>query len=175
MTIIDNFTLENLPGKVHKPDIIDRFFNLTKIAQKSEWQEDSARSKVLFDGEITGATLDGVELRAQFRHRDGCVLFTDYDYYEGAETYISFLNFDFEVLDTLTLDGMFSRIGFAFGFEVLSADGIEFSIYEEKRKRRLKIISPPAAASPANCSELTARSFHGHFTKHYLKLETETI
>lgn len=132
MTIVDNFTLENLPGRIHKPDIIDRFFNLVKTSQKTEWQEDSARSAVLFDGEITGAPLDGVELRAQFRHRDGYVLFTGYDYYSGAETYISFLNFDFEVLDTLTLDGMFSRIGFAFGFEVLSADEIEFSIYEKK-------------------------------------------
>ncbi len=70
---------------------------------------------------------------------------------------------------------MFSQIGFAFDFEVLSADEIEFSIYEEKRKRRLRIISPPAAKFPADCSQLTARSVRGHFRKHYLKLETENL
>ncbi len=175
MKIIDNFTLENLPGKVHKPEIIDRFFNLINTSQKREWQESSTRSNFLFNGENTGASIAGIELRAQFHHRNGYVLFTDYDYYEGAQTYISFLNFDFEILDSLVLDGMFSQIGYAFDFEVLRADEIEFSIYEEKRKRRLRIISPPAAEFPADCSQLTARSVRGHFRKHYLKLETENL
>lgn len=175
MTAIENFTLANLPGAVQKPDLTDRFFNLFSRVEKKEWQEPETRSRVLFDGQQNGAEINGISTRAQFRHRDGYVLFTAYDGYADEETYVSFLDFDFKVLDELTLDGFFSRGGSAFDFTVVSADTIEFSIYQEEEKRRLKIYNPPAAEFPANCAELTARSLSRHFSKHYLKLETEII
>ena len=175
MTVLDNFTLEHLPGKIHKLDFTDRFFNFLKSSKKNEWQDHPAHSKVLFDGKPTGVELAGTELKAQFGHRDGYVLFTAYDYYDGEEIYISFLNFNFEVIDELTLDGVFSRTGFASDFKILSTDKIEFSIYGEKEKRRLTVSSPPTAEFPTDFAELTARSLSRHLSKHYLKLETENI
>lgn len=172
MDLIENFTLEKLPGKVEKLDLFDHFFNLFSRVKKEEWQKYPMRSKVLFDGRATNSELDGTDLRAQFKHRGGYVLFTANDGYDTDETYISFLNFDFCVMDSLTLDGCFNRIGFASDFTITAADEIEFLIYEEVRKRRLKIISPPAAEFPENFQQLTARSLGGHFKKHYLKMET---
>ncbi|MDQ2745994.1 MAG: hypothetical protein M3T96_01900 [Acidobacteriota bacterium] len=175
MTAIENFTLENLPGKIWKPDLFDRFFNLFNRRQTTVWQADSTRSEVLFDGTRSETSVDGTELKAQFKHRSGYVLFTANDCCETEEIFISFLDFDCKPLDNLMLDGLFSSLGFAFGFKIISADAIEFSIYQEEKKRRLKIISPPAAEFPVNCAALTARSVKRHFSKHYLKLEIEII
>ena len=175
MTVSDNFTLENLSGTIHKPDLIDRFFNLFSNLKKREYQEDSRRSEVLFDGQRSKAVVTGTDLKAQFKHHSGYILFTANDCYETEEVFISFLDFDCKLLDSLMLDGLFSSIGFASDFIIISADEIEFSVYQEEKKRKLRVISPPAAEVPVNVAELTARSICGHLSKHYLKLESETI
>lgn len=173
LTVIDNFTLANLPGTIHKPGFTDQFFNLFTSPKNTPWREDSTHSQLLFNGTETIAGVRGIELRAQFRHRFGYILFTAYDYFDGEETYISFLDFDFKILDELILGRLFNQIGFAFDFEILSANEIGFSVYQEKKRRRLKINNLPKAKFPVSYAELTARSVCGHLSKHYLKLETE--
>ena len=175
METIDNFSLRELPGKIEKLDLFDHFFNLFSRVKKKEWQNHPTRSKVLFDGGATQSELTGTDLKAQFKHRRGYVLFTANDCYETEEVFISFLDFNCELLDSLMLDGLFSNIGFVSDFSIISANEIEFSVYQEEKKRRLKILSPPTAEFPTSCAELTARSVKRHLSKHYLKLEIETL
>jgi len=187
MIAVDNFALELLPGQIHKPDLFDRFFNLfqkpttievegikIKSSPNEEWQEDSTRSRLLFDGVPLGAELEGVELKAQFRHSTGYVLFTAYDWYDGEDTYIYFLTFDFEIRDEIHLGSLFYPVsGFAMDFKIAAENQIDFSIYEDDRTWRLTVFNSPRRTFFDVAFGETSRSVKWLLSKHNLKMETK--
>lgn len=187
MVAVDNFALELLPGKIHKPDLFDRFFNRfqepttieiegVKIesSPNEEWQEDSTRAKLIYDDKPLRTEVEGIELRAQFRSSTGYVLFTAYDWFDGTDTRIYFLTADFEIRDEIFL-GTWSRPvpGFAADFQIASENQIDFSIYEDDRTWQLTVFDPPCRTFFDASFAETNRPLRWLLSEHYLKLETK--
>lgn len=145
MTAIENSTLEKLSGAIYKLDLIDHVFNLFSRLKRTERQEDSRRSALLLNGIRSKTIVDGTELKAQFKHRSGYVVFTGNDCCDTEKVFISFLDFNCNLLDNLRLDRLFSNTGFASNFTIVSADEIEFSIYQEEKRTAAE--NPQPAAS----------------------------
>lgn len=187
MVAADNFALELLPGRIHKPDLFDRFFNAFQKPTTIEiegikitaspngvWQENSTRARLLFDGKPLRAEVEGDELRAQFRCALGYVLVTAYDWFDGTDSYIYFLTFDLKIQDEIHVGNVFYPLsGFTRDFQIVSENQLNFSIYDDDRTWLLTVFNAPRRTF-FDCSfgEEINRPLKWLLAEHYLKLET---
>lgn len=185
MVAVENFALELLPGQIHRPDLFDRFFYSFQKPTTIEiegieitaspngvWQENPTRARLLFDGNPLRAEVEGIELIAQFRHARGYILIAAYDWFDGEDTYIYFLTFDFVIRDEIHVGGGFHLpLGFAANFQIISENQLNFSIDDDDRTWQLTVLDRPRRTFfGCSCGEIK-RPLKWLLSEHYLKLE----
>lgn len=151
MNIIEKFTLELLPTKEGEPE----------------------KSKLFYEDEETGVTLDGFVLDAQYAHKDKYVLFVTYDSPFAEHLHIYLLDGRFQKIDEWQIGQYWGQaVEHVHNLQIVSDNKLQFSFFNDELWLLTVAEEPQFVLPKLPLFSLSWKPLRFKFAPGYLQLQT---